>query len=318
MEIAQNDKIKYNTPLKYKEICELMGEEPIKNSGSLKNQQIRRWRQFYEIEKDGMFFTIKRKYKINELDLIEYEGKYTSYIKDTLIKYLITLGTYETVLSYYDIYEITQMVNKTYHTAKNNMYRNSKYVEINKFKTTQNPMERQYIETMLNVFFLRSGRILKQNINNALDIMQRESLIIYDKTFLLYKNPIQHIDNDVIWYENQPRHICTEKEKSIMIDFKNESLKAAGLRNLQDLIFCSWATKEIYNNNMLSLVQDNLNYDYYGDGVHLILGEKALERELKYLSTKINDNVQEQLSNNLKKDINKYLLTQMNTEYIRV
>ena len=309
----------YNKPMKYKEICELMGEEPIKNSGSQKNQQIRKWRQFYEIEKDGMYFTIKRKYKDNELDLIEHEGKYTSYIKDTLIKYLMSLGVYETVLSYYDIYEITQMVNETYHKAKNNMYRNTKYVEIDKFKTTQNPMERQYIESMLNVFFLRSGRILKQNINNALDIMQKESLIIYDKTFLLYKNPIQHVnDSGEVWYENQPRHICTEKEKSIMIDFKNESLKIVGLRTLQDLVFCSWETKEVYNNNMLCLVQDNFGYDYYGDGVHLILGEKALARELKYLSTKINDNVQNQLSNNLKKDINKYLLCQMNTEYIRV
>ena len=309
----------YNKPMKYKEICELMGEEPIKNIGSKKNQQIRKWRQFYEIEKDGMYFTIKRKYKDNELDLIEHEGKYTSYIKDTLIKYLMSLGVYETVLSYYDIYEITQMVNETYHKAKNNMYRNTKYVEIDKFKTTQNPMERQYIESMLNVFFLRSGRILKQNINNALDIMQKESLIIYDKTFLLYKNPIQHVnDSGEVWYENQPRHICTEKEKSIMIDFKNESLKIVGLRTLQDLVFCSWETKEVYNNNMLCLVQDNFGYDYYGDGVHLILGEKALARELKYLSTKINDNVQNQLSNNLKKDINKYLLCQMNTEYIRV
>ena len=103
-----------------------------------------------------------------------------------------------------------------------------------------------------------------------------------------------------------------------MIDFKNESLKIVGLRTLQDLVFCSWETKEIYNNHMLSLVQDKFGYDYYGDGVHLVLGEKALARELKYLSTKINDNVQNQLSNNLKKDINKYLLCQMNTEYIRV
>lgn len=311
--------MKYNQPMKYKEICEMMGEEPIKNSGSLKNQQIRKWRQFYEIEKDGMFFTIKRKYKENELDLIEHEGKYTSYIKDTLIKYLMSLGTHEVVLSYYDIYEITQMVNKTYHTAKNNMYRNSKHVEINKFKTTQNPMEHQYIESMLNVFFLRSGRLLKQNINNALDIMQKESLIIYDKTFFLYKNPIQHTDDDGnVWYETQPKHICNKKEKSMMIDFKNESLKFVELRTLQDLVFCSWATKEKYNEHMLSLVQENLGYDYYGDGVHLILGEKALERELKYLSNKINTNVQNQLSNNLQNDINKYLLLQMNTEYISV
>ena len=316
----------YNEPMKYKQICELMGEEPIKNSTSKKNQQIRNWRQYYEIEKDGMYFTIKRKYKDNELDLIETEGKYASYIKDLLIQYLVKTNKHEITLSYYDIYEITAMVNKTYHIAKNNMYRKTKYNEINKFNIEESSTllseldvtEKQYIEAMLNVFFHRSSRILKQNINNALDIMERESLILYDKTFILYKQPIQHTEpNGDVWYENLPSHICNDKERALMLDYRKESLIAAGLKNMQDLIFCSHKVKELYNQHMLNCVQ-KLGYDYYGDAIKLILGEKGLKRELKYINNKINTNVQEQLTCSLRKDINDYLLSQMNNDYIKI
>ena len=58
---------------------------------------------------------------------------------------------------------------------------------------------------------------------------------------------------------------------------------------------------------MLNCIQ-KLGYDYYGDAIKLILGEKGLKRELKYINNKINTNVQEQLTCSLRKDINDYLL----------
>ena len=58
--------IEYNKKYKYKQICELMNC-PIMSSTNSKKSQLSEWQQYYDIEKDGTFYIIKRKYNDNEI-----------------------------------------------------------------------------------------------------------------------------------------------------------------------------------------------------------------------------------------------------------
>lgn len=67
--------ILFNKPLKYKQLSELMDEEPAQG-GRNRTLQLNRWKQFYEIEKiDNNKYIIKREYgdleKINNLPEIK-------------------------------------------------------------------------------------------------------------------------------------------------------------------------------------------------------------------------------------------------------
>ena len=192
MEIAQNNQIEYNTPLKYKEICALFNDTP-NNSGSKgRSLQLRKWQQYYDIEKVGMYYYIKRKYDDTELDLIENSGKYTSYITDRLLDYLSCVKDKEITLSFYDIYELTTMVNEKYHKGKNNLHTQDKCAEVQKFhlnlgNDVQNNLglsNERMISVGLYTFFKVSNKLLRQNVYNALKSMQRKGLIIFHDIFI--------------------------------------------------------------------------------------------------------------------------------------
>ena len=51
--------IEFNTPIKYKTLCEMFDEE-VKVGGRNKNLQIKRWQKEYEIIKNGMYYKIIR------------------------------------------------------------------------------------------------------------------------------------------------------------------------------------------------------------------------------------------------------------------
>ena len=71
-------------PLTYKQICGIMQEEELRG-GTNRNKQLKRWQQYYDIEKNGKYYYIIKKYNDDELQLIENHGKYTTYIENILI-----------------------------------------------------------------------------------------------------------------------------------------------------------------------------------------------------------------------------------------
>ena len=234
MEIAQNNQIEYNTPLKYKEICALFNDNP-NNSGSKgRSLQLRKWQQYYDIEKVGMYYYIRKKYDSTELDLIENSGKYTSYITDRLLDYLSCIKDKEITLSFYDIYELTTMVNEKYHKGKNNLHTQDKLAEVQKFhlnlgNDVQNNLglsNERMISVGLYTFFKVSNKLLRQNVYNALKSMQRKGLIIFPRrgvTFYGVKDVLRvgerggnylfhhrlnlGVDHPLLIKQNQPFHV---------------------------------------------------------------------------------------------------------------
>lgn len=317
MDTKMEDNI-YNKPLKYKEICEIMNE-PASTSGAKGRQlQLTKWQQFYDIDKIGTKYYIKKKYSEEELQLIEHSGKYASYIADKLLYYFDLIQETESTISYYDIYEITNMVNTNYHVGKNNMY-TDRDKEIIKFDTIEDNIleltKEDIIFSSLNSFFETSNKLLRQNVDNAVKSMAQKGLIVYNESFILYKKPIKCGDI----YIPQSKHICNPDEISIMLDIKNEALNRLGISKKQ-LYFAPRQIKKEYHNYILTRIKELFGYDYYTNAIHFIIGKKSVEHELKFhKSNKINQNVQNQMleSKEINKKITAYLNEQFVNEYIK-
>lgn len=326
MEIAQNNQIEYNTPLKYKEICALFNDTP-NNSGSKgRSLQLRKWQQYYDIEKVGMYYYIKRKYDDTELDLIENSGKYTSYITDRLLDYLSCVKDKEITLSFYDIYELTTMVNEKYHKGKNNLHTQDKCAEVQKFhlnlgNDVQNNLglsNERMISVGLYTFFKVSNKLLRQNVYNALKSMQRKGLIIFHDSFILYKKPTKCADGQVIYHTP---YVCSNAEISKILDFKSESLRYCGLSTPKELYCASIDTQNKYYEHLLGLIKREFGYDSYTNAVRIILGNKAIEHEMRFnKSNRLNENVQKQMIENkeMSQKIVNYLTSQFVGEYVKI
>ena len=73
--------MKYNQPLKYKEICKEMDDEVYSGHGSSRIHQFKRWQKEYEIEKVKTYYFVKRQLTDEEKYIKLNEGKLTDIIK---------------------------------------------------------------------------------------------------------------------------------------------------------------------------------------------------------------------------------------------
>lgn len=319
------DIVKFNKPLKYAEICALFNDTPVNTGSKGRTLQLRKWQQYYDIEKIGMHYFIKKKYDSTELDLIENSGKYTSYITDRLLDYLSYVKQKEITLSFYDIYEITTMVNDKYHKGKNNLHSKNRDSEIKKFDLNvgtfiQNELgvgNERIISASLYTFFKVSNKLLRQNVYNALKSMSRKGLIIFHDSFILYKKPVKSASGEMVYY---PPHICTNAEIGKMLDFKSESLRFVGLSNPKELYCSSIDTQNKYYEHLLDRIKQEFGYDSYTNAVKLILGNKAIQHELKFnKSARLNENTQKQMLENkeMGQKIVNYLTNQFVNEYVK-
>ena len=326
MEYVQERQIEYNVPLKYKEICEMFNDEIVTSGSKGRSLQLRKWQQYYDIEKIGMYYYIKKKYDDTELDLIENSGKYTTYITDRLLDYLSCVKDKEITLSFYDIYEMTTMVNDKYHKGKNNLHTQDKDREVQKFHVdlgidVQNELglsNERMISVGLYTFFKVSNKLLRQNVYNALKSMQKKGLIIFHDSVILYKKPVKSASGEMVY---SAPHICTNEEISKILDFKSESLRYAGLSNPRELYCAGIEVQNKYYEHLLGLIKAHFGYDSYTNAVRLILGNKAIEHEVRFnKSNKLNENVQNQMIENkeMSQKIVNYLTNQFVGEYIKI
>ena len=66
--------MKYNQPLKYKEICKEMDDEVYESHGSIRKRQLKRWRLNYEIIHEKTYYTIIRELTSDEKEFMREEA----------------------------------------------------------------------------------------------------------------------------------------------------------------------------------------------------------------------------------------------------
>lgn len=306
--------LELNRPYRYKELCEIFGEE--EKGGNSKVIQINKWRQYYDIEKNGVKFTVLKKYDENEVQLTENIGKYTMYITNLLVQYLAAKETNKITMTYREIFEALWMVNDKYYPAKYGQ----RDIE-NDITYKINPMDKnidvdKMIATNMSMFFNISGRILKQIVNDALKSMEKKSLLIANKSFRLFRTVYTTSGEKYI-----ESHDCTEREAAKILDIQKTAMQQIGISSTGQLFYVDGKKRQKYFEAVSDGIQREFGYDRYAKTWDLILGERALQiekRNIEKSQRQLNDNVAKRLLTSQEmKIISATINEQMVKEYIK-
>lgn len=303
--------------MNYKQLCEYLGEPPIEGGGRNRQLHIERLGQFYEIQKVGRGdYNIVRKYSPEEVKTLEAISKYSDYISDSLVYYLSNVDGYSETITYYDMYEITKMVNSNYHKGKSNLNFGRFWIETQKFNSPKDEVldieSDDVITSNLFSFFRISKNMLKKNIKNAVESMRKKKLIEYYETYVLYRQ----VQKDGVTYMES--HTCNEKEASAMLDIFALGRELVGAKDVQQLyyILLDKSKATTYYDFVAEQIQQQFGYDMYTEAIHFILSKEALRIELKYnKSLQININVQNQMLNS--NEIHKYIRQHLNEQFVK-
>lgn len=300
----------HKKPMKYKEICELFNEEMVKGSGG-KRKQLKIWQQYYDIEKIGMYFIIKRKYNEDEIKLIEENGKFSSYITDLLKVYLSKKDDYIAYVTYDELLELTYLVNQSYNRARQNVEYKKEYKETKKFDVKipnvtvdeifETDEEEHYymvgmkdsiIQKEIKNFFKVSKSLLKRTISDSLKIMREKSLLTYSDSFRFYYKEVVYSDKEKTYYKTTYKD-ATDEQISAMLTAQNEALELIGLTKINQLNYLSRRKQEdkiklnTYAEYMLKKANEISGCTYYGRSLKLILANEALKKNAKYINKNI-------------------------------
>ena len=268
-------------PLTYKQICGIMQEEELRG-GTNRNKQLKRWRQYYDIEKNGKYYYIIKKYNDDELQLIENHGKYTTYIENILIHKLSQVNEQEISLTYRELFEGLFMVNKDYYKAK---YNKHDYFEQITCPSLQN--KEDIIESNMGLFFGISSRLLKRILDDSIKSMENRRLLIANKSFRLYKKE----NNKIISHE------CDTDEINKILNIQNRIMNKYGIEKIQQTYYFDWNTRNKFYDDINDCIKKELGYTFYCNSIKFILSDEGLQREYQKTLTakKLNNNIQNKL-----------------------
>lgn len=306
--------LELNKAYKYSELCEFFQEDA--KGGSSKTAQIKKWQQYYDLEKVGSKYLVLKKYDKSELKLTEKHGKFTSYITSLLVQYLAEQESNEITLTYREIFELLWMVNDKYYPAK---YGQRAIEQDINYKI--NPIDRtkdsdKMVATNISMFFNISGRILKGIVNDALASMEKKSLIVANKSFRLFRKVYDN-DKGVCYVES---HDCTKEEISEILDIQAQAMKLVGISSLSQVFYLDGKNRQVYINYLQEKIQQRFGYDTYAKSWHLILGKQALQKAQTALNKQqLNSNVATRLLTSKEmKLIATTINEQMVDEYIKI
>lgn len=264
----------FNEPLKYSDVCEMFNEEKV-NGGKSRKLQLDKWQKEYEIEKNGRNYIIIREYTDKEKYLLKNDKKFTINIERILLNKIKVSGNTQITLTYKEIFEGLNVVNKDYYKAKyKEFYSYLNHILIDHKKELKYyeflpdaEYKRETIEKDMRNYFFKTNNILKKMVKDALESMQKRDLIIWSRSFKLIRKHKNYVET----------HCTTLEEDSIILDIIDEAKREI---NDKGLFFMNKEEKEKYYKIIDELIFEKLGYDHCHDAVRLVMSEKAIERDL--------------------------------------
>jgi len=293
-------------------------------TGNAKKSQIERWKRYFNFDKIGNGYLIL---EIYQKPLIEIaHGNKVSYLVD--IKHLIVDLLSDAkkhghvTYSKYALLNLLQMINDDYMTGKYNIKKVSKL--------------KQFDEINVEEFFTKSSDTLTRHLEQALDSLQKNSLITYNmvKWVSVINTTInfnesenatvsRHVhmdeyDNENVEYESK-NAVVVEKRAATLIEV--EEIRRVERQTIIDMGFYDYQTLirhgkwYDYKQSVSMQLLSNFNIEYYFDKYdirfhrdHICLEVdrlNALERRNK--QSMLNDSVKNRLIDNTNKRFNKAL-----------
>lgn len=265
----------FNEPLKYKQICELMDDEE-KKGGNNRKKQLDKWKKTYEIEKNGMYYYIKREYTDEEKFFITNNDKFTANIELILLNQIMNSGKTQVTLTHREILENLCMVNPNYYKAKYKEFNSYLMDILNEYKRElaywgnqdDKHKKEKEVENNMRTYFWKTNNLFKQIINNSLESMQKRDLIIYSRSFKLTKVYEDYIET----------RVTTPEEDSKILGIIDKVKKEMGDK---PLFFMTFKEKGHYYDRIDELVLKEFGYDHCHDATRIIVAENAIKRDLE-------------------------------------
>ncbi len=276
--------MRFNQPLKYKEVCKEMNDEFLIAKGTYRKYQLKRWQMNYEIEKIGTYYFIKRELTEDEKYIKANEDSFTKIIENLIIWYLDNQDGYMVYLSYDDLFGILKLVNTSYHSARIN-----KIDEVDKFDSssliTRDETEldgKNMMYRYLSIFFESSEKIMKDSLNYVLKDMVNKNMLLLNTGFKLYDKVLITTEGKkkFIW----KTRICTPEQNSEIMGIQNAILKKYGLTTNSQFYYETPETRNKIKDEMKLEVSKKFSCDSYSKVLVMNLAKEVISKNCDNLN----------------------------------
>jgi len=264
--------------LTYKELCEKLNLE--RKTQKARELQIEKLKEQYEIEKipnERGKYILYRELSEEEKQYIQDSKNYTKYITNLLLNLFAQNKEATCTFTYRELREKTGMVNDVYFPVK---YKKQEIIINVPSYYTGNATETK------TEWIGISDKMDEAILTYAIEKLKKIGLIEYYHNYKFYK--IEKIKEEEEEEQNiyYPPHILTEEELSEFLQIQAETLKQLGLKNKQQLHFCSEGQKAKYYGVMNNFVKSK-GYTNYARAI-TIIKPKELYKVAGYYAERFN------------------------------
>jgi hypothetical protein len=291
-----SNEIKYGgTEYKYNEICELLGDEPLQG-GKYRQVQLNKWNREYKVEKVGTKYIYHGELTAAERELLETDGKFTTYIQNLLVALLKRKqleGSNEIRIGHRELREYLAMVNTQYYKVQRDKNQN-RVRFLTELAEDKNLSEVGLYEN-LDLFYEQSNKELKEIIKRSLESMEKRRILLYSKAFRFYRRIYYDPDNRAKYCIES--HECDEDEMMGVLAIYREVFEEFGIESTQQIFSLGDSSK--FYDRVNSLVSLKYGYDICYETFRIWLDPTVKLTPLSGLEDKnklkLNENIQEKL-----------------------
>lgn len=278
----------------YKELCNLIGEKPLTSNS--KKSQLKELERYVSYHNEGHKFIIDEIYEEPKpkKDNRGKDGLYIDDVQAMIINLLLNSKENKVLLSYGKLFKATNMTNDNYIEGRNNIDKLSEITEISK--------------EVCYDFYNYTQTSLKQKLESALKGLEKESLINFQKSYIIAKIVVEHNIFGEPWVVNGKlkthieHRMAEENERLIILYCEQEALKELKAKNKQDVyIKGDWKK---FKKLVQQKLRENGNIAYYYEGYSIVFNQDYIDYYLN--KNELIDVVKERLNDNICLMIKRY------------
>ena len=300
--------MEFEKELSYKQICKEFKESE-SSSGRVRQLQLNRWQEEYNIEKIGRGkYIVHSQLTKEESQAIKDKKNYANFLQATLLQFLSESETSTTIYTYRDIREHLMMVNPNYFPVK--YYQKELNIKVSHKYTVE------LAEALKKIWFDNADSHDEYAIKAALRKLSDRRLISIKETHVFYKHIKLPNGNTV---SSKPE-LATDEQEAQFLQVGIEYLNKVGCKNVGELYNKSKIIQQGYYRALVNYIK-TLGYDRYARAF-VITRASELNRMVKFLAPEFNEMqvnryLKSKRFNSIPKDMNEQLVEEL-IKYHRV
>ena len=284
--------MEFEQELSYKQMCNEFGESE-SSSGRVRQLQLNRWQEDYNIEKIGRGkYIVHGQLTKEESQAIKDKKNYANFLQATLLQ----------LLSESEIREHLMMVNPNYFPVK--YYQKELNIKVSHKYTAE------LTEALKRIWFDNADNHDEYAIKAALRKLSDRRLISIKETHVFYKHIKLSNGNTV---SSKPE-LATDEQEAQFLQVGIEYLNKVGCKNVGELYNKSKIIQQGYYRALVNYIK-TLGYDRYARAF-VITRASELNRMVKFLAPEFNEiqvnrYLKSKRFNSIPKDMNEQLVEEL-------